>query len=63
MTETERESYIKLDKFKAIPEKSIPQIDYFADIRGRVKDRGDKKAGDYEFEPIKGRDNWNVLWN
>ena len=62
MTETERESYIKLDKFKAIPEKSIPQIDYFADIRGRVKDRGDKKAGDYEFEPIKGRDNWNVLW-
>jgi hypothetical protein len=27
MTETERESYIKLDKFKAIPEKSIPQID------------------------------------
>jgi hypothetical protein len=62
MTESERESYIKLDKFKAIPEKSIPQIDYFADIRGRVKDRGDKKAGDYEFEPIKGRDNWNVLW-
>lgn len=62
MTEVERESYIKLDKFKAIPEKSIPQIDYFADIRGRVKDRGDKKAGDYEFEPIKGRDNWNVLW-
>jgi hypothetical protein len=62
MTETERESYIKLDKFKAIPEKSIPQIDYFADIRGRVKDRADKKAGDYEFEPIKGRDNWNVLW-
>ena len=62
MTETERDSYIKLDKFKAIPEKSIPQIDYFADIRGRVKDRGDKKAGDYEFEPIKGRDNWNVLW-
>jgi hypothetical protein len=62
MTETERESYIKLDKFKAIPEKSIPQIDYFADIRGRVKDRGDKKAGEYEFEPIKGRDTWNVLW-
>ena len=62
MTETERENYIKLDKFKAIPEKSIPQIDYFADIRGKVKDRADKKAGEYEFEPIKGRDTWNVLW-
>ena len=62
MTEAERENYIKLDKFKAIPEKSIPQIDYFADIRGKIHDRADKKAGDYEFEPIKGRDNWNVLW-
>jgi hypothetical protein len=62
MTEAERENYIKLDKFKAIPEKSIPQIDYFADIRGRVKDRADKKPGEYEFEPIKGRDTWNVLW-
>ena len=62
MTKEERVTYAKLSKFKPAPEKSIPQIDYYSTIKGDVKDRGDKKQGEYEFTPIKGRDTWNVLW-
>lgn len=62
MTKEERQTFARISKFKPAPEKSIPQIDYYSTIKGDVKDRGDKKQGEYEFTPIKGRDTWNVLW-
>lgn len=62
MSKEERQTYAKISQFKPAPEKSIPQIDYYATIKGDIKDRGDKMRGEFEFTPITGRDNWNVLW-
>ena len=62
MDEAERATYAKIEKMKPVDEKVVPRVDYYSDIRGRVKDRADKPKGEDEFEPIKSRDDWSKLW-
>ena len=62
MDESERATYLKIEKLKPVDEKAIPRIDFYSDIRGRVKDRAVKGKDEDEFTPIKSRDDGPKLW-